>query len=459
MQVAIYVLLRAFLQLVTRIFFRTAEVVGREHVPVSGAVIVVVNHPNSLVDPLLVTTTCPRRLRFAARDGLFAIPVLRSILWALGSVPIKRRQDHGENGPAVDNSEAFARLHAVLAEGGVFGLFPEGVSYTEPELQPLKTGAARIALSALSAGIPVVIVPAGLSYRRKHRFRSRVLVQYGRPFALGAEWAERQTQDPKAAARALTDEMGLALRALTINASDFDTLRVLDGIRRLYVPPERRLSLAEQAEITRRLVDHWEAKQDVPDVVQFYVDMSEYLDRLDGLGMSDWDLRKPISRWSWFVRLLRHVALMFVAVPFALAGLVLYSPILWGATRAGELLIARDDVQATMRMIVATLVLLLMHGLLLVGLIATDPTLLGVVRSVGVLLLLAVSGLATIRVLEKQAVIRHGFRVLRRVFFLRRDLHVLRAARDDLRRRLVALVQVHADPTLERIVSDEELAR
>lgn len=457
-QALVYRVLVAFLRLVTRVFFRTIEVVGRERVPSTGPLIFVGNHPNSLVDPVVITTTCGRRVRFAARDGLFATPV-RPILWALGSVPIKRRQDQADAGGQMDNSDAFRALHEVLARGEAFGIFPEGVSYTEPELQPLKTGAARIALSALAEGIPVTIVPVGLQYRRKQRFRGRVLVQFGRPIALGATWRSRWNEDARGAARALTGDVELALRALTLNAKDFDTLRVLDGVRRLYVPPERDLSLAEEAEVTRRLVAHWEAKKDVPEVRAFYGEVEALLAILDALGLSDWDLRRPPSRFDWSLRVLRHFVLMVVQVPLALPGLVLHAPILWGATRAGEMLIERDDVRATLRMVVAVLGVLGAHAAAGLAVLAMDPTPAGALRALGLTVFLGVSGLAAIRVLEKQAVVRHGFRMLLRLLSMRGQLDALRAQRDALRARIPGLALAHADPTMERIVSDDELAR
>ncbi len=457
MQAIVYTLLTAFLRLVTRIFFRTIEVVGREHVPTTGPLIFVGNHPNSLVDPVVITTTCGRRVRFAARDGLFSTPV-RPILWALGSVPIKRRQDQPEGGAQVDNAGAFDALHAVLAKGEAFGIFPEGVSYTEPELQPLKTGAARIALSALAEGIAVTIVPVGLHYRRKQHFRSRVLVQFGRPLVLDAGWKERWAADARTAARTLTSDIELALRALTLNAKDFDTLRVLDGVRRLYVPPERALSLAEEAEVTRRLVAHWEAKKDVPEVRAFYEEVASLLAILDALGLSDWDLRKPPSRFDWSLRVLRHAVLVLVQVPLALPGLLLHFPILWGATRAGEMVIERDDVRATLRMVVATSSVMAMHlaaGLLV---IAFDPTLRGVLRAAALTVFLVVSGLAAIRVLEKQVVLRHGLRVLMRLLAMHGQLDALRAQRDALRAKIPGMAAAHADPAMQRIVTNEELA-
>ena len=302
-----------------------------------------------------------------------------------------------------------------------------------------------------------MVVPAGLSYRRRDRYRGRLLVQYGRPIVLGERWRARHREDPRQAARELTADLDLALRALTLNAADFDTLRVLDGVRRLYVPQSRDPSLAEEAEITRRLVQHWEDKRDVPEVRELYADVESYLALLDALGLSDWDLRRPISKLGWSLRIARHLSLLALEVPLALPGLVLHAPLLWLATRAGELVLERDDVRATLRMIAGTLVLLASHGAVGLLVLWTDPTPRGALRAFLAVAFLAISGLAAIRVLEKQAVVRHGLAVLGRILALGRDLENLRAQRDGLRQRLVAVVEAHADPSMNRIVSDEEL--
>lgn len=451
----VYGVIVAFLRLVTRVFFRSVEVVGRGHVPREGAVVFVGNHPNSLVDPIVITTTCGRRVRFAARDGLFSTPI-RPILWALGSVPIRRKQDHASADAKLDNSEAFDALHAVLSAGEAFGIFPEGVSYTEPELQPLKTGAARIALSAVERGIAVTIVPVGLHYRRKQHFRGRVLVQLGRPIPLrpAASAAEGTSRE---AARKLTDDIELALRALTLNTKDFDTLRVLDGIRRLYVPEDRDLSLAEEAEVTRRLVTHWEAKRDVPEVAAFYADVEAWLAVLDALGLSDWDLRKPVSCFGWAFRVMRHVSLLVLEVPLALPGLLLHAPLVWVVTQAGDMFIERDDVKATLRMCVGVATVLVTYLAIGIAIVAIDPSVEGTLRALGVIAFLALSGLAAIRVLEKQAIVRHGLRVLARILAIGGQLDALRAQRDSLRARIPAIAQAHADPAMDRIVTNDDL--
>ena len=86
------------------------------------------------------------------------IPVYRSIDAVTG--------DH--------NVSAFATSHTLLRNGAMVAVFPEGISHDEVSLQPLKTGAARIALEAAAAAgaEDLVTVAVGLVYERKARFRS-----------------------------------------------------------------------------------------------------------------------------------------------------------------------------------------------------------------------------------------------------------------------------------------------
>src|SRR6266700_4134677 len=90
----LYRFLAWFLRTITRVFFRQIEVVGLEHVPATGPVVFVGNHPNSLIDPILIITTCGRKVHFAAKDTLFKGRLMRAVLRGLGAVPIKRRDDH-----------------------------------------------------------------------------------------------------------------------------------------------------------------------------------------------------------------------------------------------------------------------------------------------------------------------------------------------------------------------------
>ena len=460
----------AFLRLVTRVFFRAVEVSGREHVPLTGPVIFVGNHPNSLLDPVMVLTTCGRRVRFAAKDVLFRGP-LRPFLDVLGCVPVKRRQDQvkgaSEDGPSegsparVDNAAAFDALLDVLRRGEAFGIFPEGISHTRPELAPLKTGAARIALLAAAQGVPVQIVPVGLHYRRRERMRSRVLVQFGAPIVVSAganlDDAGKRGDVDAGAARALTSTIETALRAQTINTPDFDTLRVLEGVRRLYRPDHIELSLAEQTELLRRFIDSWERLQDDAEVASLYRDVQTYQHTLRALGLADDDLRAGgTSRLVRAERLLAHAFFLLVDVPLAVPGVVLHAPVIVTAILAGAALTTRGDVRATIKMVVATALTFVAYVVLGGGAFAArGGGVAGGVAAAAVVVGLLLSGDATIRVLHRQAELRRGFSTFVALFHLDREIERLAAERERLRARLLAVVDKHAG-SVARIIEHDE---
>jgi 1-acyl-sn-glycerol-3-phosphate acyltransferase len=454
-------LLVAFLRLVTRAFFRTIEVSGRENVPATGAVIFVGNHPNSLLDPILVLTTCGRPVCFAAKEVLFRGP-LRPFLALLGCVPVKRRQDQvagaAEDGPVVgaparvDNDEAFDALLRVLAEGGAFGIFPEGISHTRSELAPLKTGAARIALLAKAQGIPVQIVPVGLHYRRRDRMRSRVLVQFGAPLVVEGDARAPAADELRRGARALTTTLEQALRALTINTPDFDTLRVLEGVRRLYRPDHVTLSLTEQTALLRRFIAYWERLKDDVEVASLYRDIETYQHGLRALDLTDDDLRRGgTSRLVRASRLLRHGVFLLVELPLAVPGIVLHAPVLVTAVFAGDTLTTRGDVRATIKMAVVTAA----TGLIHVALGAFAFLHHGPWVAAGVLLGLFLSAHATIRVLERQADVRRGLSTFVALWHLDSEIERLAAERERLRSRLLAVVDRHSGD-VERIIPADE---
>ncbi len=454
-----------FLTLVTRVFFRSVEVSGLENVPADGPVIFVGNHPNSLLDPVLVITTCRRPVAFAAKETLFKGP-LNPFLKALGAVPIKRRQDQvpgaAEDAPAadaparVDNSEAFSALHAVLEGGGAFGIFPEGISHTRPELAPLKTGAARIALGAADKGVPVRIVPVGLTYRRRDRMRSRVLVQFGPPLVVEpapAAEAEESAESSLDRARRLTGRIGQALRAQTINAADFETIRVLDGVRRLYKPDNVDLTLAQRAELMRRFINHWERFRHEPEIRAFYGDVESYLLSLRALGLTDTDLRgDPTSLINRAAFVIKHLVFSLVLVPAAIPGVVIHAPVLVAAVWAGQALTSRGDVRATIKMCAATLLTLAAYAVVAGLVLVRVPPPGGLAAAGTTLLALLLSGYATIRVLEKQSELRRGLSTLLALLHLDDEIARLAAERERLRARLLGLIDAYLGEDVPRII-------
>lgn len=238
--------LAALARLVLRIFYQRVEVAGEENVPEGGPLLLVANHVNGLVDPVLVLGTLPARPSFLAKSTLWKIPVLNQLLDLAGAIPVYRRQDQGVDPSR--NAETFARCYEALAAGGAIALFPEGTSHSHPALQPLKTGAARIVLEAERRFGPLStrIVPVGLLFDAKGRFRSRALVQVGEPFDPAPEvarynaagGAEDDDDLGAEAVRALTARIDEALRAVTVNYASWDEARLIARAADLFARPE-----------------------------------------------------------------------------------------------------------------------------------------------------------------------------------------------------------------------------
>jgi glycerol-3-phosphate O-acyltransferase/dihydroxyacetone phosphate acyltransferase len=431
----IYRLIAWILRMTTRVFFRQIEVVGLEHVP-DGPVIFAGNHPNSLIDPILIITTCGRKVHFAAKDQLFRGWLMKKLLHGLGAVPIKRRDDHdgaptqASSGGAVDNDAAFDAMFGVLGRGDAIGIFPEGLSHDEAHLSRLKTGAARLALGAAQrTHQPITIVPCGLTFIHPKRFRSRVLVQYGPALTI-----TDQIENSPEQVRVVTDEIGASLRRLTVNAPDWDTVRALDVVRRLYQPQE--ISIEERVELSRRFNTYYAQVAGDPRVISLMARVRAYQDRLDELGITDRELARDLSKLEVSVRVLRHLALVAFWLPLTVPAAPLHVPPLVFARFASDRLTPRKDVVATTKLLIGLLLVMLGYAIA-IGIVGWRG---GFWPALGLAMLLPLSGWATLRVLDRLRLVRRGLGVLFRRLAFRSEVLALRRERDQLVETVITTV-------------------
>lgn len=215
-------------------FFRDVDVVRADLVPASGPVLLCINHPNNLIDSLLVGAILPRKVHYLATAALFRNPLVARFLTACGAIPVYRKQDDPDKMDR--NADAFAACFRALEGGRLVGIYPEGTTHSESRVQRIKTGAARIALDyqAAGRGAPLALIPVGITFEARKAFRGHVRVSFGEAIPLGA-YAAAYRDEPAKAVEALTTTIQWAMEAEILHVGRperQDLIRAVDEIYR-----------------------------------------------------------------------------------------------------------------------------------------------------------------------------------------------------------------------------------
>lgn len=141
------------------------EARGVSNVPASGPVVLCCNH-KSLQDPITLAAWLNRKVYYMAKEELFRIPVLRSVIRYFGAFPVRR---------GGVSKEAVRTAIALLKEGKVLGIFPEGTR--NRTLGEGKRGAVTMALRAGAKVVPVALIGS-------YRPFTKLIVVYGEPLDL-----------------------------------------------------------------------------------------------------------------------------------------------------------------------------------------------------------------------------------------------------------------------------------
>jgi len=250
----LYTILKFISRIAVNVYYRKIAIENIENLPQKGAILVVANHPNTLMDPIVTALLFNEQLHFLANASLFRKPVHNWIMTKLlNMIPIFRKQDLRNASDLNENKAIFQKCYEFLAKQGFILIFPEGTSFSERRLRPLKTGAARIALGGQDlTNIKIAIV--GLNYSDPVSFRSDLFINIGKTIYI-KNFMETNEQKTNKAALSLSQEIEKELKGLIIHTEtpeEDQLIRILE-----YLYKTKKTSLKENFLETQHIIKAW----------------------------------------------------------------------------------------------------------------------------------------------------------------------------------------------------------
>ena len=162
-------------------YAKQIKVSGIEHIPKKGAVLFTSNHPNGLIDPLIIATHNPRINHYLVRAAVFKKSFIKKLLGTLNLMPIYRIRDGKSQ--LSKNNEVFDRCFEILNNKQALMIFPEGSHGRVRKIRPISKGFTRILFGAIDKypDLQITIIPVGLTYQNASVFPAKIALKYGKP--------------------------------------------------------------------------------------------------------------------------------------------------------------------------------------------------------------------------------------------------------------------------------------
>lgn len=314
------------------------EVVKDPQLDPEAPTLLIANHPNALLDAVVIYVTARQPLRSVAKATLWQNPGLRPLMKLAGAVPIIRHQDKElleKSMPSVmkshaSNDDAMRFVAEALCRHS-FVIYPEGRSHDEPAMAAFKTGGARMLLRAaqlvhetghephsedsetyygdvntslfLAPKIKTLgdlgFQPVGLYFQRKSSFRSGVVVHYGRRITIGEVLSQEELARIPEEGMApdlvhkLTAAMDQSLRDLLPEATDEASLEHVRSLASLLSTPHQKKSIRERYrnELILKNMVALASKRTDQEHESFLNNLSAYEEARKQAKLPDWMIR------------------------------------------------------------------------------------------------------------------------------------------------------------------------
>jgi len=297
-------------------FFKELEVRNGHNMPANKPVILVANHQNAMLDPVVLCLLNKKQLHWLTRADIFKKPRINNLLRRLNMLPVFRERDRvadllEKNKATFD--ECFDRLKA----GAVVCIFPEGTHRGKKQLVPLKKGLARMITGALDADVKdLVIVPVGLEYENYFEYRKNLLINFGEPISVNQLFNAEELSNPKVHA-GITQIIQQKMISLMINIDNDNVYHEIMSLKPLCDSLTADGSLATEFDFFKTFSERADKNENFHHFLNH--DVNEYKKLMHELHLSENLYRENIN--------LGELMIVAFGLPFALISALVYYPI------------------------------------------------------------------------------------------------------------------------------------
>jgi glycerol-3-phosphate O-acyltransferase/dihydroxyacetone phosphate acyltransferase len=365
-----YLLLKYLVKISLWFFYRKITVNGKENLVSEGPLLVAANHPNTLMDPLVISSLLSQRSGFVGKSTLVANGFVKWLFKQLHIIPIQRKVDSKPGMTPVDNSKAFEKCFEYLSKKGTILIFPEGTSIHEMKLRPLKTGTARIALEFESENQfngKLMILPIALNYSEPAFFRSDLTINIGKPISVAA-YQNLYQQDQIEAARKLTEELKERLESLIIITNHIEQEQLYKAIQNIY-----HLQLTKELEIKENTPEAFQISKEIANALAYFetnspalyeeveTKITNYLRLVNTLNIQEGTIENSHSAFEKLIQKIWIPVYTFLFAPFYIAGLLTNYIPYQIPSRAARLITREPEYRASLMMLTGLLVFPLIY--------------------------------------------------------------------------------------------------
>lgn len=284
--------------------------------PVNAPVILVANHQNAMLDPVLICLFSTKQLHWLTRADLFRKAAMNKLLRGLNMMPVFRDRDRVSD-IAQRNQATFDECFSRLKNEAVVCIFPEGTHRGKKQLVPLKKGLSRLVTGAVDAGVrDLVIQPVGLDYENYYEYRKRLVINFGNPIKADDLFLNDAGNTSKQLS-AITEEVSTQLKALMVHIDNEDVYQEIMALQPLAAKINYSAAPGAEFDTFKLWSDFLDKNSEWHPWLNH--DVSKYRKLMHELHIQETLYRERFSRMNYLA--------LLAGIPFMVIALLVYFPI------------------------------------------------------------------------------------------------------------------------------------